>query len=196
MGLPLVQKELDRLAAQIRRCTRCPLHESRTNAVPGEGKPAARVMLIGEAPGRDEDASGRPFVGAAGRFLDQVLAGTGLTRSDLFITNIVKCRPPKNRPPRKLEIDTCTSHYLFAQIERIDPRLIVLLGAVAAKTVLGIRRVTDVRGKIMEKDGRLYFLTYHPAVRFYREDLAEVVIKDFGTLKDEFEKLGLAKSVR
>jgi uracil-DNA glycosylase family 4 len=192
----LVQKELDRLAAQIRRCTRCPLHESRTNAVPGEGKPAARVMLIGEAPGRDEDASGRPFVGAAGRFLDQVLAGTGLTRSDLFITNIVKCRPPKNRPPRKLEIDTCTSHYLFAQIERIDPRLIVLLGAVAAKTVLGIRRVTDVRGKIMEKDGRLYFLTYHPAVRFYREDLAEVVIKDFGTLKDEFEKLGLAKSVR
>lgn len=196
MGLALAQKELSKLAAQIRRCTRCPLHESRTMAVPGEGTPTARVMLIGEAPGRDEDASGSPFVGAAGRFLDQVLAGTGLARSDLFITNIVKCRPPKNRMPRKLEIDTCISHYLFAQIEKVDPRFIVLLGAVAAKTVLGTRRVTDVRGKTFEKDGRLYFLTYHPAVRYYRDDLAEIVKKDFETLKDEFEKRGFAKSTR
>src|SRR5262249_23977626 len=157
------------LAGQIRVCTKCPLHTSRTLAVPGEGKDAARVMLIGEAPGRDEDKAGRPFVGASGRFPDHVLTGTGIDRRDLLITTTVKCRTPNNRTPRKKEVDTCTSLYLFQQIELIDPQLIVLLGGVAAKTVLGAASVSEVRGRVIERDGRKYFVTYHPAVRFHRD---------------------------
>src|SRR5438552_16093484 len=109
-------ERLEELATQIRSCVQCPLHAARTKAVPGVGAPSPLVMLIGEAPGREEDKSGQPFVGAAGRFLDQVLAGSGVDRGDLFITNVVKCRPENNRPPGKREVDTCTSLYLFDQI--------------------------------------------------------------------------------
>src|SRR5215475_9547782 len=182
---------LEALAAQIRVCTKCPLCQSRTLAVPGEGKASAKVMLIGEAPGREEDESGRPFVGAAGRFLDQVLEGTGINRADLFITNIVKCRPPKNRAPRVIEVETCTSNYLFEQIELINPTLIVLLGGVAAKKMLGVKSVNEARGRIVERDGRKYLVGYHPAVRFYREDLGEKVKEDFALLNRVLKKLSL-----
>src|SRR5918911_1439917 len=180
-------RRLDELAAQIRVCTRCPLHESRTHAVPGDGKYTARVMIIGEAPGREEDESGHPFVGSAGRYLDHVLEGTGLDRADFFITNTVKCRPPKNRTPKRLEVDTCTSNYLFEQIELVNPKLIMLLGAVAAKTVLGVKSINEVRGRIIEYEGRKYLVGYHPASRFYREDLAEKVREDFALLKGELK---------
>jgi DNA polymerase len=183
--------KLDALAAQIRVCTKCPLSQSRTLAVPGEGKASARVMLIGEAPGREEDESGRPFVGAAGRFLDQVLEGTGIDRADLFITNVVKCRPPKNRAPKVGEVETCTSNYLFEQIESLNPKLIVLLGGVAAKKVLGVKTVNEARGQVIERDGRQYLVGYHPAVRFYREDLGEKVKEDFALLKRTLKKLAL-----
>src|SRR5437870_8412184 len=133
--MPQLQEgqRLVELATQIRSCVQCPLYASRTLAVPGAGPPSARVMLIGEAPGREEDQRGRPFVGAAGRFLDQVLAGSGVDRGDLFITNTVKCRPENNRPPRKREVDTCTSLYLVEQIALLNPALIMVLGSVAAK---------------------------------------------------------------
>jgi uracil-DNA glycosylase len=159
--------------------------------VPGEGKTSAKVMLIGEAPGREEDESGRPFVGAAGRFLDHVLEGTGINRDDLFITNIVKCRPPKNRTPRVGEVETCTSNYLFEQIELINPALIMLLGGVAAKKMLGVKSVNEARGRVIERDGRQYLVGYHPASRFYREDLAEKVEEDFALLKRVLKKLSL-----
>jgi DNA polymerase len=146
-------------------------------------------MIIGEAPGKEEDVSGHPFVGASGRFLNSVLEGTGFDRNDFFITNIVKCRPPKNRTPRKLEVDTCTSNYLFEQIEIIDPELIVLLGGVAAKKILSVKSVNETRGRVIEREGRRYIVTYHPAVRFYREELAEKVIEDFALLKREIAKL-------
>ena len=180
---------LEEVAAQIRVCTLCPLHESRTLAVPGEGKSAAKVMIIGEAPGREEDETGRPFVGATGRFLNHVLEGTGIDRSDFFITNTVKCRPPKNRTPRSLEVSTCTSNYLFEQIELINPKLIMLLGGVAAKTVLGVKNVNEARGRIILHNGRKHLVGYHPAVRFYREDLGERVREDFARLKRELKKL-------
>jgi DNA polymerase len=157
--------------------------------VPGDGKPSARVMLIGEAPGREEDETGHPFVGAAGRFLDQVLEGTGINRDDLFITNIVKCRPPNNRTPRVGEIETCTSNYLFEQIELISPALIMLLGGVAAKKMLGVKSVNEARGRVIERDGRKYLVGYHPAVRFYREDLGEKVMEDFAMLKRVLKKM-------
>jgi DNA polymerase len=158
-------------------------------AVPGDGKPSAAVMIIGEGPGRDEDKSGHPFVGAAGRFLDSVLEGSDIDRADFFITNIVKCRPPQNRTPKKNEIDTCTSHYLFEQIELVNPRLIMLLGSVAAKKLLGVPSINAARGRVIERDGRKYLVGYHPAVRFYREDLGEKVKEDFALLTREMQKL-------
>jgi DNA polymerase len=145
-------------------------------------------MLIGEAPGREEDESGRPFVGAAGRFLHQLLAKNGLSRADLFITNIVKCRPPGNRPPRRDEVDTCTAHYLFKQIALVNPPLVMLLGSVAAKKLLGLSRIADVRGRIIERDGRKYLVGYHPAVKFYRADWGERVEEDFAALARELAK--------
>ena len=180
---------LEELAAQIRVCVKCPLCESRTLAVPGDGKPTAKVMIIGEAPGKEEDESGHPFVGSAGRFLNHVLEGTGLDRSDFFITNTVKCRPPANRTPKKLEVETCTSNYLFEQIELINPKLIVLLGGVAAKKMLGVKSINEARGRVIEHEGRRYLVGYHPAVRFYREDLGQKVKEDFARLKREVKKL-------
>jgi len=182
-------KRLAELAKQIRVCTKCPLWESRTLAVPGDGCISAKVMIIGEAPGREEDESGHPFVGSAGRFLDHVLEGTGLRRNDFFITNVVKCRPPKNRTPKKDEVDTCASNYLFEQIELINPELIMLLGGVAAKKLLGVSGVAGARGRIIEQDGRKYLVGYHPAARFYREDLGEKVRQDFELLKRELNEL-------
>jgi DNA polymerase len=190
MAKPKRAARLEELAAEIRVCTKCPLWESRTLAVPGDGPPTrARVMIIGEAPGREEDESGHPFVGATGRFLDHVLEGTGIDRKDFFITNTVKCRPPKNRTPRKLEVETCTSNYLFEQIELINPRLIVLLGLVAARKMLNVKSINEARGRIIERDGRRFLVGYHPAVRFYREDLGEKVKEDFARLKRELKKL-------
>jgi DNA polymerase len=182
-------KRLEELAAQIRVCTRCPLWESRTLAVPGDGKFTSKVMIIAEAPGKEEDESGHPFVGSAGRYLDHVLEGTGLDRSDFFITNTVKCRPPKNRTPKRNEVETCTSNYLFEQIELIDPKLVVLLGGVAARKMLNVKSINEARGRIIERDGRKYLVGYHPAVRFYREDLGVKVKEDFARLKRELKKL-------
>lgn len=183
------ERRLEELAAAIRVCVKCPLHESRTLAVPGDGTVKAKVMIIGEAPGRDEDTTGHPFVGAAGRFLDSVLEGSGIRREDLFITNTVKCRPPQNRAPRRLEVDTCTSNYLFEQLELINPQFVMLLGSVAAKKVLGIKTIGEARGQVIERDGRKYLVGYHPAVRFYREDLAEKVREDFDLLRRVIEQL-------
>jgi DNA polymerase len=189
--MPRLQEaeKLEALAIQIRSCVQCPLHASRTKAVPGEGSPSARVMLIGEAPGRDEDQRGQPFVGAAGRFLDQLLAGSGVERSDLFITNTVKCRPENNRTPRKREVDTCTSLYLFEQIELINPALIMLLGSVATKKLLGVNSVNEVRGRVIEHNNRKYLAGYHPAASFYRDDMAENIRQDFALLRQELQKL-------
>jgi uracil-DNA glycosylase family 4 len=189
--MPRLQEaeRLEALAIQIRSCVQCPLHASRTKAVPGEGSPSARVMLIGEAPGRDEDQRGQPFVGAAGRFLDQMLAGSGVDRNDLFITNTVKCRPENNRPPRKREVDTCTSLYLFEQIELINPALIMLLGSVATKKLLGVNSVNEVRGRVIEHNNRKYLAGYHPAASFYRDDMAENIRQDFALLRQELQKL-------
>jgi uracil-DNA glycosylase family 4 len=189
MAKPKKADRLEVLAAQIRVCTKCPLHESRTIAVPGDGKASSSVMIIGEAPGKDEDETGHPFVGAAGRYLSQVIEGTGMDRQDFFITNIVKCRPPKNRTPRKNEVETCTSNYLFEQVELVNPQIIMLLGAVATAKILGISSINEARGRVIERDGRKYIVGYHPAVRFYREDLGEKVKEDFALLKRELKKL-------
>ncbi|UCF15576.1 MAG: uracil-DNA glycosylase [Phycisphaerales bacterium] len=142
--------ELEKIAEEVRQCCKCGLNSSRTNAVPGEGNPDARIMFVGEAPGADEDAQGRPFVGRAGQLLDRIIAACGLKRSDVFIGNILKCRPPENRDPRAEEIISCLP-YLQRQIEIIEPEVIVALGAHAAKTLLNTTKsIGQLRGLFHE----------------------------------------------
>jgi DNA polymerase len=141
---------LEKTAEEVRKCCKCGLGSTRTNAVPGEGNPDARIMFIGEAPGADEDAQGRPFVGRAGQLLDRVIEACGLERSDVFIGNILKCRPPENRDPRPDEIISCLP-YLQRQIEIIEPEVIVALGAHAAKTLLNTNKpIGQLRGHFHE----------------------------------------------
>jgi DNA polymerase len=142
--------ELEKVAAEVAECRKCDLGSTRTNAVPGEGNAKARIMFIGEGPGADEDAQGRPFVGRAGQLLDKVIAACGLKRSDVFIGNILKCRPPGNRDPRPDEIINCLP-YLQRQIETIEPEVIVALGAHAARTLLNTNKpIGQLRGQFHE----------------------------------------------
>ena len=142
--------ELEKIAEEVRQCRKCDLGSSRTNAVPGEGNPDARIMFVGEAPGADEDAQGRPFVGRAGQLLDKIIAACGLKRSDVFIGNILKCRPPGNRDPRAEEIISCLP-YLQRQIEIIQPEVLIALGAHAAKTLLNTTKsIGQLRGQFHE----------------------------------------------
>lgn len=168
---------LSSIAEEIMVCTRCDLHESRRRAVPGEGPGKARIMLVGEAPGKEEDTQGRPFVGRSGKVLNDILAKAGLKREELFITSVVKCRPPKNRTPRSEEMGVCVQAHLRRQIEVISPNIICLLGGVAAKALLGRERVSEIRGKIFRRGSEILFPTYHPAAagrnRFWRYCLGE-----------------------
>lgn len=174
----MTSNQLDLIAEQVRGCQLCKLHACRLNAVAGGPNPRARIMVIGEGPGRNEDETGQPFVGMAGRFLDTLFARAGLSREDVFITNVVKCRPPENRAPEPDEVAACAP-YLTAQIAAVDPLLIILLGGTAAKAVLGLKQIAADHGKLMERDGRNYFVAYHPAARFHRKKIAE----DFDNLK-------------
>jgi uracil-DNA glycosylase family 4 len=141
---------LEKIAEEVRQCCKCGLGSSRTHAVPGEGNPDARIMFVGEAPGADEDAQGRPFVGRAGQLLDKIINACGLKREDVFIGNILKCRPPDNRDPRAEEIISCLP-YLQKQIEIIEPEVIVALGAHAARTLLDTTKsIGQLRGQFHE----------------------------------------------
>jgi uracil-DNA glycosylase family 4 len=157
-------RELERLASGIRRCRRCRLHRGRRHAVPGEGKPDARIMLVGEAPGATEDEQGRPFVGRSGQFLDRVLAEVGLERESVFITSSVKCRPSRNRRPRPDELAICRQAWLDRQIELIDPQVVILLGQTPLKQLLGEQAgLKHIHGTVRSVNERRYLITYHPA---------------------------------
>lgn len=149
---------------EVAKCQLCKLGSTRINTVPGEGSLDARIMFIGEGPGADEDVKGRPFVGAAGRLLDAIINAMGLKREEVFIGNVVKCRPPSNRVPEKDEIDTCIV-YLKRQIEIIKPKVIVLLGSTAYKAMIpGTKEgITKARGSFIEADNIEYMPTFHPA---------------------------------
>src|SRR3989339_1523359 len=153
-------EELDKL---INKCTRCPLHKSRTNFVFGVGNPNADVMVVGEAPGAEEDAQGEPFVGRAGKLLNDILKAVNMKREDVYIANILKCRPPGNRDPLPLEMETCIP-YLHKQIELIQPKVILCLGRVAANGLLDKKlSLGQLRENIYEFDGIKVIVTYHPA---------------------------------
>ncbi len=155
--------DLEAVARVVKECRLCKLGAMRKNAVPGEGHPRARIMWIGEGPGADEDEQGRPFVGAAGRMLDRLIAAMGLAREEVFIGNVVKCRPPHNREPEPDEVRACLP-YLARQIELIRPEVIVILGATALKALIDPRAyITRMRGKWIERGGIMIMPTFHPA---------------------------------
>jgi len=193
---------LDGVAREVVVCVKCRLWKSRKNAVPGAGNPEGRVLLIGEAPGQSEDIEGKPFVGAAGRLLDNLLSDIGLSRANVFITNVVKCRPPRNRDPQPNEIDTCTP-YLNRQIAILQPKFIVTLGRhstayVFSKAGLPFQSITQTHGKIHET--RLWgmditiFPTFHPAATLYSAKYKGQLAIDFQKMRNELLKRGLVPS--
>ncbi len=160
---PAADESLESVAAEAATCTLCRLCETRTNVVFGVGNPTARLMFIGEGPGRDEDLQGEPFVGRAGQLLDRIIVAMGLERSQVYIANTVKCRPPKNRNPERDELAACR-HFLLRQVKAVRPEIIVLLGRVAAQAVLDVDApLGRLRGRFMEWDGIPVMCTYHPA---------------------------------
>ena len=175
--------DLQTLAQAIHGCTDCGLARSRTQAVPGEGAPQARLMFIGEGPGFNEDQQGRPFIGPAGQFLDELLGSIGLARPDVFITNMVKCRPPNNRDPFPGEIEACSKH-LDAQIEAIKPKVIVPLGRHALAKWFPGESIGKVRAKPRRFGGLTLFPLYHPAAALHNGALRSTILEDFAKLGD------------
>ena len=173
--------KLESIAENVRECQKCEFCETRIKAVPGKGNFDADVIFVGEAPGRNEDIHGEPFVGAAGKRLDMILEDTGIDRKDVYITNIVKCRPPKNRVPSKKEEESCND-FIKQEIEIINPKIICVMGNTAYGTLLDGKEITKNHGKIVEKDGRKFFVTFHPAATIYNQKLVEELKEDFRKL--------------
>jgi len=181
------EDEYKRLVEEIRSCTRCVLHRFRRNPVPGEGPLDARVMVVGEAPGKKEDEEGRPFVGPAGQLLNRLLELAGLRRDQVYITNVVKCRPPGNRDPRDEEIEACLP-FLIRQLQLIKPGLVIAVGRHAGRTLYrlaGLRwtSMTRLHGRVVEAEiaglRLLLAVTYHPAAALYRPPIREELERDF-----------------
>jgi DNA polymerase len=175
------EADLAAVAAEVRACTRCPLANGRTLAVPGEGNLISDVLLVGEGPGQREDATGRPFVGAAGQLLEEMLGSIGWGRSDVFITNVVKCRPPGNRDPEPTEIAACAP-YLDRQERALDPVLIVTLGRYSLQRYLPGARISEVHGRLRRSGSRFVLPMYHPAAALRATALRETLARDFAAL--------------
>jgi uracil-DNA glycosylase len=169
---------LEKVATEVSTCTKCDLCKGRTKAVPGEGNPHARIMFIGEGPGFHEDSQGRPFVGPAGQFLVELLASINLKRTDVFITNVVKCRPPGNRDPLPAEISACND-YLERQIAALDPEVIVTLGRFSMAKFFGGEKISSIHGRARKVDGRICIAMYHPAAGLHQQSLKDTIRSDF-----------------
>jgi uracil-DNA glycosylase len=193
-----VQAELQQLDATIRQCPLCDLSTTRTKAVPGDGPSNAELMFIGEGPGFNEDRQGRPFVGAAGQFLDQMLAGIGLERRQVFVTNVVKCRPPNNRDPLPAEIAACAP-YLVKQIGLINPLVIVTLGRHSMARFFPGEKISAIHGTARAVDGRTVVALYHPAAALHQQSLRTTLEEDFRKLPHYIEearsRAGMAEQV-
>jgi DNA polymerase len=173
---------LEALHGEVRRCTQCPLHMGRTHAVPGAGPIDADIMFIGEAPGFHEDQQGIPFVGRAGQFLNELLEEAKIDRENVFITNVIKCRPPGNRDPRPDEVAACKS-YLDRQIEVIQPKVIVTLGRHSMERAFPNEKISRVHGHPRRVNGLVYFPMYHPAAALHQPSLTGTVKEDFARLR-------------
>ena len=176
--IPVAEMSMAQIARTVHECTRCPLHEGRHRAVPGEGPAPADLMLIGEGPGFNEDKQARPFVGAAGKFLEQLLSDIGYKRSDVYIANVVKCRPPNNRDPQSTELSACTD-YLERQIELVNPKVIVTLGRFSMYRYFPGASITKIHGQPKRVDNRLIVPMFHPAAALHQERWKPLIIEDF-----------------
>ena len=178
------EETLAKIAREVAVCTKCELHRSRKKAVPGEGPPQAEIMFIGEGPGFHENEQGRPFVGASGKFLDELLAQAGVTRADVWITNVVKCRPPNNRDPLPDEIDTCTSNYLDHQIEIVSPSIIVTLGRFSMSKFFKGAKISQIHGQMHKVGDRFVIAMFHPAAALHQAALKPAILADFAKLPE------------
>ena len=187
--------KLENIRQQVTKCTKCDLSKTRNKSVPGKGNFKADVIFVGEAPGKKEDAEGEPFIGIAGKKLSIALENAGITRDEVYITNIVKCRPPKNRVPTTTERNTC-QNYLKKEIEIIKPKIICILGNTAFNSVLNGNEITKFRGKIARKNNQLYFLTIHPAATIYNQKLIKMLKKDMKKLFKLTKELKNQKEIK
>ena len=185
------EETLSQIAKEISACTKCVLHESRKNSVPGEGPATAEIMFIGEGPGFHENEQGHPFVGASGKFLDQLLAQAGVTREDVFIANVVKCRPPGNRDPLPDELAACNV-YLEAQIEAINPSIIVTLGRFSMNKFFPGAKISAVHGQMKKIGERFVIPMFHPAAALHQAALKPSILGDFAKLPDQLNEARVA----
>jgi uracil-DNA glycosylase family 4 len=188
------------LEEEIKECCACLLRETCTQVVPGEGNPKAEIMFIGEAPGEKEDQLGRPFVGAAGKFLEEMLGTIGFRREDVFIANILKCRPPGNRDPMPEEVAACWP-WLEKQINEINPRLVVTLGRHAMERFLPNKKISQIHGTAVRRDipvigKRVYYALYHPAAALYQGSLRKTLIEDFKKIPKVLEAIEKENEVK
>jgi len=172
---------LEEISAEVAACTACSLAKSRLKTVPGEGPANAKILFIGEAPGWHENQQGRPFVGPAGQFLEELLASVGLTRRDVFIANVVKCRPPNNRDPQPDEIAAC-AHFLDAQLALIKPKIVVTLGRYSMAKFFPGESIGKIHGVARKRGGVIYFAMYHPAAALHQPTLKQVILADMQKL--------------
>ncbi|MGN6708989.1 MAG: uracil-DNA glycosylase [Candidatus Nitrosocosmicus sp.] len=159
-------------------CKLCKLCNGRNNAVPGRGNLDSKIMFIGEAPGKNEDNEGLPFVGFAGKILEKALEKAGIQKNDVYITNIVKCRPPNNRVPENDEVYTCVQQYLKKEIQLISPDIVCILGATALYALLNLKGLQKYHGKTINLDGISYFITFHPAATIYKKELRDTFFNE------------------
>ncbi|HEY3310909.1 MAG TPA: uracil-DNA glycosylase [Anaerolineales bacterium] len=180
------QETLAQIASEVSVCKNCALHKTRTLSVPGEGPANAEIMLIGEGPGATEDAQGRPFVGAAGKFLVELLEQAGLKRNDVWIGNVVKCRPPMNRDPLPEELAACNL-YLERQIAAINPKIIITLGRFSMAKFMPGAKITQVHGQMRRHGERFVIAMFHPAAALHQANLKPAIMADFARLPQMLE---------
>lgn len=191
------QSQLEELNIEMKECSKCSLRQTCSQVVPGEGNANAQILFIGEGPGKKEDELGRPFVGAAGKFLDEMLGIINLKRKDVYIANVVKCRPPENRDPLPEEASACWP-WLLSQIQTIQPKLIVTLGRHSMERFLPGKKISDLHGTLVIKTipeiGKQNFYTlYHPAAALYNGSMRETLIQDFKRIPKVLEKINKEK---
>ncbi len=179
---------LRELSQAISACTKCSLAKGRTKVVPGEGPEDAELMFIGEGPGYNEDQQGRPFVGQAGKFLEELLTSIGLNRSQVYICNVIKCRPPGNRDPLPVEIETCRP-WLDQQVEMINPKVIITLGRYSLARFFPRDSISKVHGTARKQDGRAIIAMYHPAAALHQQSLRKAIEEDFKKIPQILEQL-------
>ena len=184
--------ELTEMYERIRVCPLCDLSKSRTNAVPGEGPDNAKIMLIGEAPGFHEDRQGRPFVGAAGKYLDELLGTIGIKREQVYIANVIKCRPPQNRDPLPEELAACKP-YIDKQIELISPKVIITISRFAMVPWFPDKKISDIHGTPKKFGSRVVLPMYHPAAALHQPSLKRVIEEDFKKIPQILKEIGNLK---